>query len=52
MGDFLLKNRMEVEEDVHSAAQDVSYRDPIETLPESSPTICHASDTPMNDWDG
>ena len=53
-GDFLLKSRTEVEEDVHAAAQDIGYRDPTESLPESPPAICqsHATDTPMNNCDG
>ena len=51
-GDFLLKNRMEVEEDVHAAAQEVGYHDPTEMLPECPPAICHASDTPMDGCDG
>ena len=51
-GDFILKSRMEVEEDVHTAAQKVGYRDPTETLPESPPAICHSSDTPKNNCDG
>ena len=48
-GDFLLKDRTEVEEDVQAATQDIGYHDPTETLPESPPSesICH--DTPMND---
>ena len=51
-GDFLLKDRSEVERDVaHAAAQDNGYRDPTETLPEPPPSesLCH--DTPMNDCD-
>ena len=40
-GDFILKDRAEVEEDVHAAEQDVSYRDPTETLPEGPPSACH-----------
>ena len=51
-GDFLLKDRMEVEEDVHAAAQKVDYRDPTEMLPESPPAICHATDKPMDGCDG
>jgi hypothetical protein len=46
-GDFLLKDRTEVEKDVHDAAQDIGYHDPTETPPETPPSICH--NTPMND---
>ncbi|KAF8811287.1 hypothetical protein BYT27DRAFT_7278067, partial [Phlegmacium glaucopus] len=48
-GDFLLKDRAEVEEDVHTAMQDTGYHDPTETLPEPPPSICH--DTPMVNCD-
>ena len=52
-GDFLLKGRTEVEEDVHATTQKVGYHDPTETLPESPPTICHnhAVDTPTSNCD-
>ncbi|KAF8813191.1 hypothetical protein BYT27DRAFT_7032169, partial [Phlegmacium glaucopus] len=49
-GDFLLKGRTEVDEDVHATTQDIGYHDPTETLPDPPPAICH--DTPMNDCDG
>ena len=37
-GDFLLKDRAEVEEEVHAAQQDAGYRDPTATLPEPPPS--------------
>ena len=49
-GDSLLKDKTEVEEDVHAAEQDPAYHDLTETLPEPPPTsICH--NTPENDCD-
>ena len=47
-GDFLLKDRAEVEKDVNTAEQDAGYRDPTETLPEAPPSpsksACHGTD--------
>jgi hypothetical protein len=37
-GDFLMKDRAEVEKDVHAAMQYTGYRDPTETLPEPPPS--------------
>jgi hypothetical protein len=45
-GEFLLKDRAEVEKYVHAAEQDASYRDPTETLPEVPPSVCR--DTPRH----
>jgi len=50
-GDFILKDRAEVEENVHAAEQEASYRDPTETLPEAPPTACRDHDTPRDDCD-
>jgi hypothetical protein len=50
-GDFLLKDRTEVEKDVYAAAQDIGYHDPTETLPEPPPSICPSHDNPENDCD-
>ena len=36
-GDFLLKNKAEVEADVHVASQSPDYKNPTETLPEPPP---------------
>ena len=47
-GDFLLKDRVEVEKDVHAAEQDRSYRDPTESLPEAPPSACHGTPTNLN----
>ncbi|KAF8234924.1 hypothetical protein L208DRAFT_1545394, partial [Tricholoma matsutake] len=49
-GDFLLKDRADVEEDIHATSQHANYHDPTETLPEPYPSICH--DMPSNscDW--
>ena len=49
-GDFLSKDKTEVEEDVHAAEQDLAYHDPTETFPEPPPSsICHS--TLKNDCD-
>ena len=48
-GDFLLKDKTQVKEDVHTAVQDVGYRDPTETLPEPPPLASNCHETPMND---
>jgi hypothetical protein len=40
-GDFLLKNRADVEADVHKASQSPEYKNPTETLPEPPPLLCH-----------
>jgi hypothetical protein len=42
--DFLLKDRAEVEKDVHATEQDAGYRDPTETLPEGPPSAPHCDD--------
>ena len=39
-GDFLLKDRAEVEKDVRAAEQDIGYRDPTGTLPCPPPSNC------------
>ena len=46
-GDFLLKNKAEVEADVHVASQSPDYKNPTETLPEPPPQLCH--NIPRND---
>ena len=40
-GDFLLKNKAEVEADVHVDSQSPDYKNPTETLPEPPPQLCH-----------
>jgi uncharacterized protein DUF6570/helitron helicase-like protein/PIF1-like helicase len=50
-GDFILKDRAEVHEDVHAAEQDDHYRDPTETLPEAPPSKSD-SDSPKDNCDG
>ena len=49
-GDFLQKNRADVEADVHEASQSPEYKNPTETLPEPPPPLCH--DIPENDCNG
>ena len=49
-GDFLLKNKADVEADVHEISQSPEYKNPTETLPEPPPLFCH--DIPKNDCDG
>jgi Helitron helicase-like domain at N-terminus/PIF1-like helicase len=49
-GDFLLKNKADVEADVHVASQSPEYKNPTETLPEPPPLLCH--DIPRNDCSG
>ena len=49
-GDFLLKNKADVEADVHLASQSPEYKNPTETLPEPPPQLCH--NIPKNDCDG
>jgi hypothetical protein len=49
-GDFLLKNRADVEADVQEASQSPEYKNPTETLPEPPPPHCH--DIPKNDCNG
>ena len=48
-GDFILKDRAEVEEDVHAAKQKAGYRDPTKTLPEAPPSPCY--DTLRDNFD-
>ena len=40
-GDFLLKNKADVEADVHAASQSPEYQNPTETLPEPPLQLCH-----------
>ena len=49
-GDFLMKNKADVEADVHVASQSTEYRNPTETLPEPPPQLCH--NIPRNDCNG
>jgi hypothetical protein len=51
-GDFLLKNKVDVEADVHVASQSPDYKNPTETLPEPppSPQLCH--NIPRDDCNG
>ena len=49
-GDFLLKNKADVEADVHVASQSPEYKNPTETLPEPPPQLCH--NIPETDCNG
>ena len=50
-GDFLFKDRTEVEKDVHAAVDVIGYHDPTETLPEPPPSFCQHNDSPVNGCD-
>ena len=50
-GDFLLKDRGEVEEDVRTAEQNAAYRDPTQTLPEAPPSTSSCHNAPRVDCD-